>query len=488
MNATSTETSSNDTACLGTITVSLSYSQDLEKPPKRQLHKLGIGVPSCDVGPPDGVLNLGLEIVHLALKISRQEPRKKRKTEPDQTETKSLHFVESSALQVPEQVDHSDDEILDFTMIDSEYKEQSSSDDGLDWCLAKADRDSESPVPFEITECSSSQGAFAPAPQKPWLLKRPSSMVEQELKANQLPDTVLYSEAIQLIDSALRLAMTERPKRLPSGVQATSVESLKRLSDIAPALWSPDHLPAVASHALFLPTIIHALSSLSANAKNPNLRAKVDEIARQEGYVNAASSDFDKRMDAKNQNLRGTEKAIGVRLWHMMQSGLFDANAARSLKPLTGQLEGKEPGDQMLEMDLDSSQESHDMEFEYDDEDDLFGDDSSETLSYEENDIDLFSGLSDDDSDELDVFYTAGHLALGKSVRPPSPAFYPLATESEVDGSDRDEVLSLCGSVGTTSLDGSTNPARDGDDQEETFKDAVEYANQADDDKEMLGI
>ncbi|KAG9537785.1 hypothetical protein KCU79_g20516, partial [Aureobasidium melanogenum] len=88
---------------------------------------------------------------------------------------------------------------------------------------------------------------------------------------------------IDLIDAALRLALTNLSSKTLAGKKITEKSSFKHLDDICPAMWSPGHLEALASRAVFLPTISHAMSnSISQRAHSMTLKEKLKEIARQE--------------------------------------------------------------------------------------------------------------------------------------------------------------------------------------------------------------
>jgi len=47
---------------------------------------------------------------------------------------------------------------------------------------------------------------------------------------------------VNLIDAALRLALTNLSSKTLTGVKVTEKSSFKHLDDICPAMWSPDHL------------------------------------------------------------------------------------------------------------------------------------------------------------------------------------------------------------------------------------------------------
>ncbi|KAK4939017.1 hypothetical protein LTR66_015044 [Elasticomyces elasticus] len=151
----------------------------------------------------------------------------------------------------------------------------------------------------------------------------------QQLGANQIAD---------LVDAALRHSMTPEPTKVAAGIKVTSTESFARLSQIAPALWSPGHFPAVSSRAVFLPTLSYALShNVYAGARSSALRGKLEDLARQEssGVLGSCRNDEGRSSaERTEQEKDGLQKAVSVRLWQMMQRRLHDPQAARRLKPL----------------------------------------------------------------------------------------------------------------------------------------------------------
>jgi hypothetical protein len=67
---------------------------------------------------------------------------------------------------------------------------------------------------------------------------------------------------IDLVDVALRLALTDLPPRALSGVKVAEKSSFKHLDNICPAMWSPGHIEV--SHA----SIIAACRAYTDNAFN----------------------------------------------------------------------------------------------------------------------------------------------------------------------------------------------------------------------------
>ncbi|THZ62388.1 hypothetical protein D6C85_09258 [Aureobasidium pullulans] len=105
-------------------------------------------------------------------------------------------------------------------------------------------------------------------------------------------------------------------------MKITERSSFKHLGDICPAMWSPGHLEAIASRTIFLPTISHAISnSVQQRARSFSLREKLKEVARQETTTASDSP-------------TAIQKAVGIRLWRLMQRRLRDPSAGKGLKSI----------------------------------------------------------------------------------------------------------------------------------------------------------
>ncbi|KAI5269969.1 hypothetical protein E4T47_06585 [Aureobasidium subglaciale] len=138
---------------------------------------------------------------------------------------------------------------------------------------------------------------------------------------------------VDLIDAALRLAITSLPPKALSGMKIIERSSFKHLDNICPAMWSPGHIEvdsmrngALATRAVFLPTISHAVShSVQQRARSISLREKLKEIARQES-VTVINNQCPEPLII--------QKAVSIRLWQLMQRRLRDPTAGKALKSI----------------------------------------------------------------------------------------------------------------------------------------------------------
>ncbi|KAI4728037.1 hypothetical protein E4T49_04151 [Aureobasidium sp. EXF-10728] len=218
-------------------------------------------------------------------------------------------------------------------------------------------------------------------------------------------------DTISLIDAALRLAMTNPSPKALMNIKITERSSFKHLDELCPAMWSPGHLEALASRAVFLPTISHALSnSISQRARSFPLREKLKEISRQECPVISSNQHSEPSI---------LQNAVSIRLWRLMQRRLRDPSAGKILKSiriddatiLTSKYD--EEADNILSFEHENeysvNQQSEDC-LELDDEDD---EQELLDIEYESEWEDLFTDLEPDESpsddDMLDFLHDRAH-------------------------------------------------------------------------------
>ncbi|THY80068.1 hypothetical protein D6C93_10057 [Aureobasidium pullulans] len=168
------------------------------------------------------------------------------------------------------------------------------------------------------------------SPMQPRTIDQDSMLFESPTLLDQADDASFSTDGgpapesiVILIDTALRLAITNVPPKALSGMKITERSSFKHLGDICPAMWSPGHLEAVASRTIFLPTISHAVSnSVQQRARSFSLREKLKEVARQETTTTTSDSPT------------AIQKAVSIRLWRLMQRRLRDPSAGKGLKSI----------------------------------------------------------------------------------------------------------------------------------------------------------
>lgn len=314
------ETYSGDASGANLLTISIAHQDNLPGRPARRLHKLGVDVPFHDVKPPSGVLMQALEVVHIAMNVSRTRTRKRRKVKGclNPGDVILPHSSQDSTPNVecrwPDEETAFEPDVMEFadTQPNEAEVEPEIDDTLLDMLEThRSQYETVSPHDTELA-CAEDKPDAADKPAK--LRKRPPSMTEQGLEPEAGEETQAEC-LLQLVDAAVRLAITEAPRRLGNGMRVNDVGSFKRLESVAPSLWSPGYLEAISSRAVFLPTISHAFSNVACtHAKSASLRPK---LARLDGAQSA-------------------QNGMSIRLWRLLQSGLYKEEAARSLSPLFG--------------------------------------------------------------------------------------------------------------------------------------------------------
>ncbi|KAI4849507.1 hypothetical protein E4T44_03231 [Aureobasidium sp. EXF-8845] len=246
------------------------------------------------------------------------------------------------------------------------------------------------------------------------MLLESSTLLEDQTNLDPTSSTKINDpeRIIGMVDVALRLALTEVPPRAFSGMKITEKSSFKHLDDICPAMWSPNHIEALASRAVFLPTISHAISnSISQRAHSFSLKEKLKEIARQESTT---------ARNMSHTEPQTIQRAVSIRLWRLMQRRLHDRSAGKRLSSIRA----SDATLSTLEQDEDVDNE---LSFEYDEQRPVFsqsevcfglGEEADEAdlldIEYDSEWEDLFTDLEvvtclSDDDEMLDRVYEGVH-------------------------------------------------------------------------------
>ena len=203
----------------------------------------------------------------------------------------------------------------------------------------------------------------------------------------------------------------------------------------------------MASRAVFLPTISHAIShSMRQWCPSSQLKEKLEEITRQERFSHVNIED--EESDHQQRQVKSVQQAVTIRLWRLMQHRLRDSFVVKNIDPiLTTNLESL-PVDEDADIDdvfnlTDDAEEQTIMQPDTPDE---FID-----SDYESDWGNLFAYTDEDDDclfeDELPS------LALDMSLSPSFSSdtlFSELFTLSEHDPMQLDEFERLFGCDDTT--------------------------------------
>lgn len=300
----------------------------------RMLHRIDVDVPFYDVRPPDGVQSVELPAVRLCLSISRLQCEYEQR----------LSTCLKQESQDPTQHNHT--VVRRHGLIDSSWYEPPETDgeallDGSPLLLGGEDHQEPSFIGSD-SESSEDQNLFwaadEPCVQQPPRIRlraqdppAPDYSLHQQGKERIDPaGRIRKVEILQLLDAALRLSICDSPRRLSNLIEVTATESFQRLAELAPTLFSPGYMEAVASRAPFLPTLSHALSSVGMHhARNADLRVKCAELARR-----ASMSDGDVEKNKPSGPSAAAQGPFSTRLWQLMQVHFCGAAASKQLRPL----------------------------------------------------------------------------------------------------------------------------------------------------------
>ncbi|KAK0256726.1 hypothetical protein LTR91_000208 [Friedmanniomyces endolithicus] len=305
LSATSVETTASDATGLSLVTISLAHCEQDTAQQRKHRHKLGVGVPFYEVRPPAGIRTRALESVYLAMDVAFPAEHKRPKlSNAFELQLFTGHLQSTAGLEIGE-------DIADLCGPDSE----SDFDDLLfDNCDSPEDSASCEVryLPASPAVDTRPAGFDSPATS----LKRSSSLAGSEPAdiRNIQADSVLA-----LVDAGLRLAISDKSKRLGKDLRVHGGKRLKRLRDVAPALWSPGYLTTVADRAIFLPTISHALSSVASKVSHSaHLGWKVAKLCP---------------ADTSHER-----SALSAHLWRLLQEGeyMYPSKSTARLKPLFG--------------------------------------------------------------------------------------------------------------------------------------------------------
>ena len=271
------------------IRLQLTHDVDSLPASRRTFHKLGVGVPFYDVGPPTGVETVACESVRLDMTVSREGKAKRRRLFEEIPICRSLSLRNDSNSTF-------DDLDPDELLLDAELVR---------------DISSTSQDPLSTTELGSvlELGHYSACERE-----KPS------LKRTQLDTSMSEQDGpwiLQMIDVALRGAICGSLARIDRSFLMDATGYHLPLAAIAPSIWSPGYHPSIADRAIFLPTINHAIDSLQRRCSS---RGQSHQRHEKPGHSAVTSSPY-----SPDHTLS---------LWSLLQRGLTDPRAAHDLPPL----------------------------------------------------------------------------------------------------------------------------------------------------------
>ena len=390
--------------------VYLTYADVPAEPSRRQLHKLGVDVPFYDTRPPPGVETISIHSTILDICIQRSSARKqRRRTQQSKADVAGTAddpvICDRFAMDDEELLEIDGEDFRDFSPNSSRGASQEAAGCCSELEYEGSDQD-DILMLLEGNECDTSMSESRKL-ENPSVLKRVSSNSSlQPIKAGIETHAIL-----NMVDAAIRGAISGTPTRLPKGISIKRGESFRALAAIAPSLWSPGYLPAIASRAVFLPTISHAIRSVcNVNTRSNGLKARVQDLGNHV-YKRSPRYSMHKTSpaNAKAPFILPSSQ-LSAQIWRTMQRELYNWDAARRLKSFsvsvhdctgdTALPEGMNDDSQWC-CDLTSLQDIEECE-EYLLDSDL---ESEDSICDEDNLFDAIDGLSGhtimDEEDEL---------------------------------------------------------------------------------------
>lgn len=393
----SVQTAYNASTSTHTLEVSLTYTDEPYQQSKRKTHKLGIDVPFHDVRPPALTCSANLENVQFDIRVRRPSRRKRKRLKLDDNADIADHENHPAATEsLPLFTEEPMQEFMESEEHEPVNPDASVLADPLELDLRRRQEGEESmhDEPSMLLEAYEEElpDTLTTEPTKPYLLKRASSALDIDDGEEESQKTAI----LELIDAAIRCAISDSPTRLAKGIAVNRKDSFQSLSGIAPALWSPGYLPAVAERAVFVPTISHALAAIcSGPAKAGPLQSMTDKPANQTSEQSLAINTSQLKARSCTREMYDVWSS---RVWQALGRGLYDPEAARRLKPLAlhnGHLTGEPADDEEL---LDASQQSWEgfipIELQDDDDFSLCLEDEVDDLGYEDDLLDSMYGDS----------------------------------------------------------------------------------------------
>lgn len=349
--ATSLETSISSTQC-HLITVFLAHSQAETEHARRMIHTLGHDTPFYDVQPPAGVCTAALDCVHLDIRIQTsgryKQTKLKRRCNRSDTRRNSREGVSAPAkASIPDITVRLKPYEVELPSL-AATKASTSPLSLAEWHLEPDDEEMID-VDRSMLLDADYEDRLRPkqhAGKAPSLLKRSSSTSGLETDKR----TLCKEAILDMVDAAIRMAISDSRRQLANGISLTGIESFRHLAELVPTLWSPKYLPAIASRAVFLPTISHALDSVCArHAKSQKLDEKGLVLA-----TNRLDTLIDPQVEISSPSAPTT---CSLSLWRALQRRIYDPMTAKRLQPLSTTANATATDSEPQDEILDTSQE-----------------------------------------------------------------------------------------------------------------------------------
>lgn len=245
------------------ITTHLVSRSSLEDQRSR-LHKLGSGVPACDVRPPAGITDVPCKAVNISIVLSARELQARDLLKTSDKEADCSYRREQTASEDP---DISDD-FEDLLLPSDPWRGKEPCDNSQQAShLGVSDYHdvSQQSFPTIYEDCGSATSLDSSGPQRVALLHHNNSC----LASSQHDALSTAQGCAHIIETAVQVALCGRSYLNESKLFASGRRTARPLSKLLPSIWCPAYLPGIANRSIFIPTIAHALNSVLERAVHP---------------------------------------------------------------------------------------------------------------------------------------------------------------------------------------------------------------------------
>ncbi|KAF2035584.1 hypothetical protein EK21DRAFT_54099 [Setomelanomma holmii] len=266
----------------GIAHLKISHAEFQSVPEEKRSHRIFPNVPAAAVQPPDGVPSVDLQVVHFRIDILEQKQRRSLKRSRTSSKDNGSHRTPETASRKPD------------GLPDTIPRESTS--DSAAWRECQTNIDG----PASTSTCQSR--------------KRPRVSVPTAIRV--------------LIDGAMRLAVLGQ-YRSSKGVKvkANTFGGIG-LAGIAPSLWKPGYLAALAQRAHLLPTISQSLGRTAGpRVSSISLRTKLESLST---ISPVGSVDILQDQAVANERKAVSLSNLSTRLWIHAQKNLL----SRPIPPL----------------------------------------------------------------------------------------------------------------------------------------------------------
>ena len=312
------------------ITVFLGDERAAHERSSRRLHSLGPPATSSEALAPEEVQSVTLDSVSLHMSIDRPLATGHRKLKRRRIDSQRLSNASKSIY--PQEVDAQNQ-----SQTAPQLKQISTAPGvrAVSGLLGVIGDESDSDLDLEIDERDIISGPTSydklnamkgqsTTIKPPSLLKRSSSTSSLGQDAKSIDN----DEILELVDTALRMAVSGSSKPSNEKIKLVEVNSSKYLEDVCPSLWSPGYLPAVSSRVVFLPTISHALDSVcTRRLETYGLRNNIRSMNHSTSSISDQQRDVAAHTKTRSRTL--------LNLWRVLERALYQPGAGKHLQPLS---------------------------------------------------------------------------------------------------------------------------------------------------------